>query len=92
MSIRITHVRFAGDVRDHEHITHVTWTSSNTASQANSRAEIVSWIDDQKGVAYVGTGAQQVQVDTVHPAGRDPYLRTRADGQWTNNLLSLPTF
>lgn len=92
MSIRITHVRFTGGVRDHEHISHVAWTSNDTQSQTNSRAEIVSWIDNEKGVAYVGTGAQQVRVDTVHPAGRDAYLRTRADGQWTNNLLSLPTF
>jgi hypothetical protein len=92
MPIRITHVRFADGLRDHEHITHVAWTSNKTTSQANSCAEIVSWIDDGKGVAYVGTGAQQVRVDTVHPAGRDPYLRTRADGKWTNNLLSLPTF
>jgi hypothetical protein len=25
----------------------------------------------------------------VHPAGRAPYVRTHADGDWNDNLLSL---
>ncbi|MEQ9617752.1 MAG: DUF3892 domain-containing protein [Deltaproteobacteria bacterium] len=28
-------------------------------------------------------------VGIVRPAGRAPYLRTYADGEWNNNLLSL---
>jgi hypothetical protein len=52
----------------------------------------VSWIDNHKGDAYVGSGSQQVRVYTVHPAGGTPYVRTKADGVWTNNLLSLPEF
>lgn len=92
MSIRITHVRFAGNVRDHEHISHVAWTSSGNESKTNTRAEIVAWIDVKKGVAYVGTDAQQVRVHTVHPVGRDAYLRTQADNAWSNNLLALPSF
>ncbi len=46
----------------------------------------------RNGKAYVGTGANQVPVGVVRPQGGSAYLRTYADGQWNNNLLSLDTF
>jgi hypothetical protein len=52
----------------------------------------VDLIDAQNGNAYVGIGADRVDVGVVRPEGEDPYLRTYADGKWTNNLLSLLTF
>jgi hypothetical protein len=51
----------------------------------------VAWIDDN-GIAYVGSGVQQVRVGTVHPDNSPAYVRTYADKQWSNNLLSLPIF
>jgi hypothetical protein len=40
----------------------------------------------------VAAGSNRVNVGVVKPQGGQPYLRTHADGKWTNNLLNLPTF
>lgn len=50
---------------------------------------------DQKAAghaAFVSDGRNVVQVGVVHPQNGQPYLRTYADGTWTDNLLALPTF
>jgi hypothetical protein len=43
-----------------------------------------------KGNAVFVHGTPDAQVGVVN--GTPPYLRTYADGVWTNNLLSLPRF
>ncbi len=92
MSIEITHVRFEGLQKTHETITHFKWRGrEKVESGSNDKPSLVAWIDD-KGIAYVGTGASEVRVGTVHPNSSPAYLRTYADKQWSNNLLSLPTF
>lgn len=93
MSIRITHIRLSGGVRDHQHITNVRWVSreDSTETQDNTVSAVVERID-KGGKAYSGTGASEVPVGVVREAGQTPYLRTYADKQWNNNLLSLPTF
>jgi hypothetical protein len=77
-----------------EHITHVKWENASTANSGSStREDMVDWIDNNNGVAVVGSGVNQSRVGTVDPKnGRPKYLRTYADGEWNNNLLSLPTF
>ena len=37
-------------------------------------------------------GTREVQVGVVHPQYGPPYLRTHADGVWTDNLLALPRY
>lgn len=93
MSIRITHIRLSGGVRDHKHITHVRWVNREDSTKTGDAtvATIVEWID-KGGKAYSGTGANAVPVGVVREAGQTPYLRTYADGKWNNNLLSLDTF
>lgn len=94
MAIEITHIRLSGTTRTHEAITHVRWTNTTNPSSTgtNTKAEMVDWID-KDGVAYVGpAGTNRARVGTVHPQHGDPYLRTYADGTWTNNLLALPLF
>jgi len=49
---------------------------------------MVEFID--KGEAVFVRGAPDAQVGVVDADPR--YLRTYADGVWTNNLLSLPRF
>ena len=93
MSIEFTHIRLSGSIREHEYITDLQWKDeSNGATSNGTKAGLVDWIDNQKGIAYVGSGSEQVRVGTIHPEGGTPYLRTYADGKWTNNLLSLPEF
>jgi hypothetical protein len=92
MSIEITHVRFSGFQKTHEAITHYKWSSrEGSGGESIDKPALVAWIDN-KGIAYVGSGAQQVRVGSVHPNSSPAYVRTYADKQWSNNLLSLPTF
>jgi hypothetical protein len=92
MTIEITHVRFSGTLKSHESITNYKWRNrENSNTGSSDKPTLVAWVDDN-GSAYVGSGSQQVEVGTVHPSGSAPYLRTLADGTWSNNLLSLPTF
>ncbi|GAA0993458.1 DUF3892 domain-containing protein [Subtercola frigoramans] len=93
MSIQITHVRFAGTTKVHESIIRYKWKSIQDGSVGdNDKPSLVAWVDTKTNKAYVGTGAQQVAVGAIHPATSPAYLKTHADGVWTNNLLSLPTF
>ena len=57
----------------------------------NSRSEMVAWIEDKDGKAYVDDDrGHRVPVAVVKPSSGPKYLRTYADGVWTDNLLSLP--
>jgi hypothetical protein len=90
MSIRITAVRLTGG-NTHQHITRLWWTNpANGKSGENTRAEIVAWIEDDNGKAYVEEAGRRVDVLVVTPATGPTYLRTHADGVWANNLLELP--
>lgn len=92
MSIEITHVKYSGTVKTHESIVEYKWKNRENGNVGSSiKSVLVKWVDDN-GLAYVGTGTQQVKVAAVHPADIPAYLRTYADGKATNNLLSLPTF
>lgn len=92
--VYITHIRLSPPTsNDHQHITRVKWlnpTDQNT--QHNSVTDMVAWIETQKGVARVTDGVREVDVGVVHPDSGAAYLRTHADGRWSNNLLALPRF
>lgn len=91
VSIRITAIRLSeGD--SHEHIVRLWWTNPATGAQGdNSRADIVAWIENKNGKAYVEDGGgHRADVGVVTPRNGQKYLRTHADGVWTNNLLALP--
>lgn len=93
MSIRITAIRLSGGT-NHEHIVSLRWTDpADGKTGDSSRATIVAWIEDKNGKAYTedSTG-HRADVAVVTPARGEKYLRTRADGVWTNNLLALPRY
>lgn len=91
MAIRITDIRQAGGT-GHEHISVLWWTNPATGQDGNStRASIVSWIENENGKAYTEDGqGNRADVLVVTPARAEKYLRTYADGRWTDNLLALP--
>ena len=72
----------------HEHITHVgnpsvPWklTTPEVIQRIEGKVYTFYVVDPRNGkVAYVGV---------VRVAGRSPYIRTYADGDWNDNLLSL---
>lgn len=72
----------------HEHITHV---GNPNAHWVWTREDVIRSIDDNANSFYVldpQTGKRS-NVAVVRRNGQQPYLRTHADGDWNNNLLSL---
>jgi uncharacterized protein DUF3892 len=93
--IEITAVSFgqADQAKAHEHITAVLWRSAGTSQGHTSRQAIVEWLSASvANQAVVANGSDYVRVAVVRPADQAPYLRTQADGVWTDDLLALPTF
>lgn len=88
--IYITAIHLEGG-EGHERISSVRWKqpSSGKSGEA-SRATMVKWIRDEKMDVRVTDGRTEAKVGVVD--GNPPYLRTHADGKWTNNLLALPRY
>lgn len=88
MTTYITHVRLSPpDSRDHSHITDVRWSQSGKTG-TSSRQVMVDHIRGGNPVYVQGSPDAKVAVVEASP----PYLRTVADGYYTNNLLNLPRF
>jgi len=84
----ITSIRMSpSTANDHEHIAEVRWEQPGKNNTCTRQA-MIDFID--KGNAVYGHGSPDARVGVVRVT--PPYLRTQADGNWTNNLLSLPRF
>jgi hypothetical protein len=89
MALQATGIRLSGGY-DHEHIALLWWTNPSAGtSGCDSRATVVRWIEDGVKV-FVEQGGKRSEVAVVTPKYGEKYLRTRADGVWTDNLLALP--
>ena len=74
----------------HEHITHLGNPTTNPP-WIWTREQVMTSIEERTNTFYVKdpyTGKRS-DVGIVRPTGRLPYLRTHADGDWNDNLLSL---
>ncbi len=72
----------------HEHITHL---GNPRAGWEWTREQVISSIEAGMNTFFVldpRTGKRS-DVGVIRPAGRAAYVRTHADGDWNNNLLSL---
>ena len=72
----------------HEHITHL----GNPQGKWRWETEkVIESIDAKTNTFFVldPSSAKRSDVGVVRPAGHRPYVRTHADGNWNNNLLSL---
>ncbi len=89
--IYITAVHMSTAGSGHEHIVDVRWQnpSDNTTGQS-TRQQIVDWIRDQRGDARVSDGRNEAKVGVVDAT--PPFIRTYADGKWTDNLPALPRY
>lgn len=93
MAIEITHVRFGSTKKTEDEIVRYAWKDTNNGSVGQSdKPSLVAWVDERSNTAYVGSGSNRVNVGVVRPQSGQPYLRTYADGKWTNNLINLPIF
>jgi len=72
----------------HEHITHL---GNPKGGWKWTRDEVIRSIDAKTNTFFVVdpyTGKRS-NVEVIRTTGRVPYLRTHADGDWNDNLLSL---
>ena len=83
----ITQIHLEGGAL-HQHITRLRW-KADTATGEASRAELVQWVQNG-GDARVEVRPRDVKVEVVDAS--PPYLRTKANGIPTDNLLELPRF
>jgi hypothetical protein len=93
--IEITAISLAGG-EGHQHISSLQWRNTQSGATGQStRQAVVEWLEESKAnqavVSKGGTGSW-VYVGVCRPKQGAPYLRTFADGQWTDNLLALPQF
>ena len=72
----------------HEHITHLgnprngwMWTREQVIASIDAKTNTFFVIDPVSG--------KRANIGVVRVPGRAPYVKTYADGKWTNNLLSL---
>jgi len=89
MAIYVTARHMVGGAQ-HEHISEVKWENRTTKETGkSSRAEMVAWIRTG-GDARVAKGQSDVTIKVVEAS--PPYVRTFADGLWSDNLLALPSY
>jgi len=93
MAVRITCISKDGGNHQnpHEGITNYGWVNEQTRASGNStRAQMIDFFERQGGAAYVKDRNGNVASVGVYPtAWGTKYLRTHADGKWTDNLLAL---
>ena len=92
--IQIIERRMVGG-RYHEHIAEVKYRNvGGTEVKRATRQGMVDWLDKSKdNQAIVGIyPTAYVHVGTVHPDNSPAYIRTYANGKWTDNLLSLEEY
>lgn len=78
------------DSQNHQHITHIGGIGST--GWRLTKASAVQRIESKKEAFFTvdrDTG-KKVYIGVVREAGTEPYLRTYADGKWSNNLLAQP--
>ncbi len=87
--LQITHIRKRDRFSSHEHITH----AGNPPTWFWTREDIISSIEKKTNTFYVidKYSGKRSNVGVIYPNdNRAPYIRTHADGDWNDNLLSLP--
>jgi hypothetical protein len=88
--VRINAIHLVGGIR-HEHIESMQWINPQTqATGESTRQGMVHFLTQSPGQAFVSDGVRNVTVGVVDATPK--YVRTYADGVWTDNLLSLPRY
>ena len=86
--VQVTCITKPNPQSPHEHITHI---GNPSAGWKWTREQVITSIDAGTNTFFVidQRTNKRSNVGVVRPAGQAPYLRTHADGNWDNNLLSL---
>ncbi|MDB4984661.1 MAG: hypothetical protein JWM20_840 [Patescibacteria group bacterium] len=92
MAVRITCINKdnGNHLNPHAGITHFGWVNEQTrATGKSTKAVMVDFLTKQGGKAYVKDARGNIAYVGVITNHIPPYLRTYADGKWSDNLLSL---
>lgn len=86
--VRVTCIDKPDPQSPHQHITHL---GNPAAGWKWTREQVMASIEAGMNTFFVldPDNGKRSDVGVVRPAGGMPYLRTHADGDWNNNLLSL---
>jgi hypothetical protein len=90
MTMQINAIRMSGGTQ-HEYISYLAWNRiDNDQNGVSTRQQMVDWLrqSDNRAIVKDKLGCVDIGVVNATP----PYVRTHADGRWTDNLLSLPRF
>ncbi len=94
MAVRITCVNKSdgGNQNPHEAIASLGWLNEETQTTGiSTRLEIYDFIKNRGGQAYVVDRlGNKTFVGALENANGTKYVKTYADGVWTDNLLALP--
>ena len=89
----VTCINKPNRMSSHEHITHIGNITNDPANRWRlAREEAIRRIDAKEEAFYTvdrATGSK-MYIDVVRETGRNPFLRTHADGKWNDNLLAQP--
>lgn len=88
--VRVTCITKPNLLSAHEHITHI---GNSGSGWKWTREQVIESIRAGTNTFYVldPQTKRRAEVGVVEPSGgRSPFLQTYADGDWNNNLLSLP--
>lgn len=86
--VQVTCITKPNPQSPHEHITHL---GNPSGGWKWTREDVIKSIDAKTNTFFVidPSTNKRSEVGVVRSAGQAPYLRTYADGNWNNNLLSL---
>lgn len=88
---RVTKIHLTGG-EWHEHIEKMIWNDPETPDKhfESTREQMVNFVNNNpNGSAYVYDVPTQKRVSIGAVNATPPYVRTYADGEWQDNLLSL---
>ncbi len=86
-SFEVTCINKPNRDSQHEHITHIGNTVGNWRLTREAAIRRIDGGTEEYYTLDKQTG-KKVLIGVVRETGKHPYLRTHADGKWTNNLLA----
>lgn len=89
--VYVTAVQMSGGVSAMNTVASIRWRNpSDNGTGESTRTALVDWLENNSGIAMVRGQGGDVRVGVVN--AKPKHLRTHANGQWTDNLLSPPRF